>query len=249
MLNKIASRWAALLSPQRQQQFQAIIARILVRFKRLTHVSYSPAELNELIKVHIPQSFFINTPAGQGKFTLLEAQLTMPSTEHCFNVQLLSSFEVQNLGNPIYRAHLVIQLHATPQYDPTRSLVYIDQTSVKDIRLIHDEYSLLTDTQQLLNSFLPGSMASLLSNTMKSTLSLFTAGTSDAAMDYLKLYVGGSKQRVLDYHKPQLEKVITELAASDELQYKLDETDWEENLFAELGKEVVVEEGELRLKF
>jgi hypothetical protein len=249
LLNSFAKRWALLLSPQRQQQFQTIVARFLIRFKRLTHVSYSSSELNELIKAHIPQTFIINTPAGQGKFTLLEAELTMPSTEHCFNVQLLSSFEVQNLGNPIYRAHLIVQLHATPQYEARRNLIYVNQTMVRDIRLIHDEYALLTDTQQLLNSFLPGSMASLLSNTVKSTLSLFTAGTSDAAMDYLKLYVGGSKQRVLDYHKPQLEKVITELAASDELQYKLDETDWEESLFAELGKEVVVEEGELRFKF
>jgi hypothetical protein len=244
-----ARRWATLLSPRRQQKLQTLIARLLVRFKRLTHVSYSSAELNELIKTHIPQSFVINTPAGQGKFTLLEAELSMPFAEQIFHVQILSSFEVQNLGNPIYRAHLVIQLHATPQYDPTRSLVYVNQTMVQDIRLIHDEYAMLNDTQQLLNSFLPTAMASLLSSTVKSTLSLFTAGTSDAAMDYLRLYVGGSKQRVLDYHKPQLEKIITGLAASDELQYKLDETDWEENLFAEMGKEVVVEEGELRFKF
>ena len=66
--------------------------------------------------------------------------------------------------------------------------------------------------------------------------------------DYLKLYVDGSKQRVLDYHQSQLEKRVAEMTQSESLRYTMDENIWEEWVFINLGKEVVIEEGKLRFK-
>lgn len=80
-------------------------------------------------------------------------------------------------------------------------------------------------------------------------LRMVTAGMSDEAMAYLQLYLSGSKQRVLDYHKPQLEALITTLAEENYLEYPLDKSDWQELLFFYYGKTVAIEEQELRFKF
>jgi hypothetical protein len=76
-----------------------------------------------------------------------------------------------------------------------------------------------------------------------------TGTTASEANSYLQMYLSGSKQKILDYHKPQIENIIVELAASEDMQYSLDTNDFEENLFIQYGKEVVVEERHLRFKF
>jgi hypothetical protein len=53
----------------------------------------------------------------------------------------------------------------------------------------------------------------------------------------------------LDYHKPQIENLIIELAASEDMQYSLDINDFEESLFIQYGKEIIVEQGNVRFKF
>jgi hypothetical protein len=84
---------------------------------------------------------------------------------------------------------------------------------------------------------------------MKTAFSIMTGTTTSEANSYLQMYLSGSKQKVLDYHKPQIEKLIVDLAAGDDMQYSLDINDFEEGLFIQYGKEVIVEEGNLRFKF
>ena len=72
------------------------------------------------------------------------------------------------------------------------------------IRLINDDYSLIQDTRFLINKLVPGGLAGLFSSSVKNVLSLVSAGTSNQAVSYLQLYLDGSKQKILDYHRPQI---------------------------------------------
>jgi hypothetical protein len=45
-------------------------------------------------------------------------------------------------------------------------------------------------------------------NPVKSALNVLTAGTLNQAVSYLQMYIGGSKKRVLDYHRSQIEEQI-----------------------------------------
>ena len=76
-----------------------------------------------------------------------------------------------------------------------------------------------------------------------------TCTTATQANSYLQMYLRVSKQKVFDYHKPQIENIITDLAAGEDMQYSLDINDFEEGLFVQYGKKVVVEQGHLRFKF
>jgi hypothetical protein len=84
---------------------------------------------------------------------------------------------------------------------------------------------------------------------MKTALNIMTGSIASEVNNYLKMYLSGSKQKVLDYHKPQIENIIVKLAASEDMQYSLSENNFEEGLFIQYGKEVVVEQGHLRFKF
>lgn len=225
------------------------LAKILIKLGRLTHADYSSDELNEFLSPHLPETFEIEVPAGNGQLTLLQANVRMRGAENGIQVQLLSSFQVESLGNPIYRAHLIVQLKATPVYIQKDKVVKLKTLEVREIELVNDEYSVLKDTQELLSNFVPKPFQSLLTGTMKSAFGILTGGGTDAAANYLKLYLSGSKQRILEYHKPQLTSLVSALVDDEDFQYRLDESDWQEHLFACYGKEVVVEEGQLRFKF
>lgn len=226
-----------------------LVAKLLIKFGKLTHADYTADEISELISPYLPSTFKIEVPAGNGELTLLEAEVNIGYHNSTVSVQLLGSLVVESMGNPIYRAHLVINLEATPFYDVESKVVKLSQLNMVDVRLINDEYALLKDTQHLLSLFVPRPFQSLVTGTVKSALGIITGGGSDAASNYLKLYLTGSKQKILEYHRPQLSSLVADLIHDEDFQYELDTSDWEEYLFTLYGKEVVVEQGQLRFKF
>jgi hypothetical protein len=219
-----------------------------IHFKKVRYVEYSSAEIEAIIKPHLPQTVPISVPRGEGKLVLLSAEVDMPKASDQLLCQLLCSFEINYLASPIYRAHLLVSLTAKPDYKQQQQAVYLAETRIVNIRLVKDEYSIIKDYKSLLTLFIPSPMLSLLTGTMKNAFNLMSSTVPVEMNDYLKLYVDGSKQRVLDYHQSQLEKRVAEMTQNESLRYNMDGNIWEEWVFINLGKEVVVEEGKLRFK-
>jgi hypothetical protein len=212
-------------------------------------VDYTVEDISQLIEPHLPISFPISVPKGDGRFTLLQAKISMPRHSNNIQAELLGSIEVTYLGNPIYRAHVFLEVQAKPQYDDITKNVMLTEIRIIDIHMLNDEYAILKDTSNLLNLFVPSPVLSMVAGTMKTAFNIMTGTTAAEANSYLQVYLSGSKQKVLDYHKPQIERIIIDLAASEDMQYSLDINDFEEGLFIQYGKKVMVEEGHLRFKF
>jgi len=68
-------------------------------------------------------------------------------------------------------------------------------------------------------------------------------------INYLELFSSGSKQQVLDYHKKDIAQLVLAKVEQQDWRYLLDESDFEEQLFAEFGQEVAVENEHLVFKF
>lgn len=217
--------------------------------RKLTHVDYSTKEISDLIQPHLPLSFSVDVPAGSGRFSLNKTHISMPHKSNKIQAKAEGCIEITYLGNPIYRAHLVLEVKAKPYYDSRHHKILLTDLYISEIYLLNDEYSVLKDTSTLLNQLVPSPVLNVLTGTMKTAFNLMTGSTTTEASRYLHMYLGGSKQKVLDFHKPQLEHIIIDLAASEDMQYRLDKNDFEENLFIQFGKEVVVEDGYLRFKF
>ncbi|WP_343860758.1 hypothetical protein [Aliiglaciecola litoralis] len=231
------------------EKLNRLVAKWMIKLGKLTHVDYSISELNELVKPFFPQSMQIDVPVGKGLFTISEASVDIPRKSSHIEVQLHSSLDIDAIGNPLYRAHVLVILSLTPAYDKQHNTVSIGELELKSIHLINDQYAVINDSKQLLNMVLPKGVQNLITGTFKSAMGIMTAGSSDAASDYLRMYLSGSKQKVLDYHQPQLIKLIDELKHDPEFVFELDKHDWQQALFRQFGEKVVVEDRCVRFKF
>jgi hypothetical protein len=225
------------------------MAKWLIRSKKLTHVDYSVDEISQLIKPHLPITLPITVPRGDGQFTLSRIKIVIPKHIKHIQAELLGGLEITYLGNPIYRAHLSIGVNASPFYDQGNKSVTLQELSITHIELLQDEYSILKDTSNILNALVPSPVLSMVTGTMKTAFNLMTGTTAAGANAYFQIYLSGSKQKILDYHQPQLEKIIKDLVASEDMSYKMKIDDWQERLFIKFGNKVEVEDGQIRFKF
>ncbi|WP_034474452.1 DUF1439 domain-containing protein [Aestuariibacter salexigens] len=238
-----------------REKWQILLARLLIKSRRLTHDAYTITELNALLAGHFPRSMEVEVPVpvGRGELTLHKAEVHLDEQRQRIDVQILASLAISAVGNPLYRAHLNVIIAARPHYEAQTTKVMMQDIEVKDIYLIDDDYALLNDSTAVLDKLLPIPVAGLFATTLKGpfkgAISLLTAGVSEQALRYVRLYFDGNKQRVLDYHKPQLQQLVTELAEQEHFEYTMDQTDWQEYLFAKWGKRVVIENNELRFRF
>jgi hypothetical protein len=240
-----------------KDKLKVIGGRWLVRTQRLTHSAFTVAELNALVRPHFPCTMPIEVPVGMGSLTLMEAELSLNDEKNRIELELLADLRISVKTGPLYQAHLLVLLSATPAYLVEQKTVVLGDVSIDNILLVNDDYALITDTSSLLNSLGPLPVGAILGrglkgpigSTVKGVLNLFTAGMSEHALNYLRLYLDGSKQRVLDYHRAELEQKVKALVIEENIHYTLDASDWQEWLFCELGREVVVEQQELRFKF
>lgn len=237
------------MKPDWRLKLRLFSARLLIKLGKLTHADYSSAELKAAVDKHLPETFQIEVPVSKGELCLLEAQISMPKKEALIDVHLLGSLLIGPPAKPIYRAHITIHLQAFPIYESENNTVKLDKLLVSNVQLVNDEYSIVEDSKELLGLLFPVPFQNLLTGTVKSAIGLLTGGGSDLAVDYMKLYLSGSKQRILDYHRPQIEALVSDFAQSEDLQYRLDPKEFEEHLFCLYGKEVLVEDGKLRFKF
>lgn len=232
-----------------KNRLKVAIAMLLVKLGKLKYDQFTEQELNQLIVGYFPQALTLPVPVGKASLKLLQGEISMPTSTDRIQLQLFCSIEIRVLANPIYRAHLVIVVSADPHYLSEHSTLTIDNIRVDDVALLNDEYALLNDTSKLIDALSPVPIAGLLTNPMKSALNILTAGTSNQAIEYLQMYIGGSKQRILDYHRTQIEDHVINAIANEDLTIELDPAEWRQNLFSRLGKEVVVEDNELRFYF
>ena len=70
-----------------------------------------------------------------------------------------------------------------------------------------------------------------------------------AVKEYLALFTEANKQKVLDFHRPQIERQITQSIEQGDIEYQLQAADFEEQIFADLGKHIDVEKHQLVFRF
>ena len=222
------------------------LAQWLVKWGKLTHDDFTKSELHDLVKGSFPYSFTFDIPMGTGTVTVLEGNITLDSESNRIGLQCLAALNIVVATTTIYRAHVVFTVSASPYYDKNMSTLYLTGVATDSVTLVNDDYALIKDTQFLMSRLFPKSVNSLLGGSLKSALSMFSAGTSDLAADYLKVYLSGSKQAVLDYHIPHINNAIKKQIKQEDLSHTMRHDHWREVLFSKAGQNVRVEDDVLR---
>ncbi len=232
-----------------QDKWRVAAGWVLVKLGKLTHDDFTPEELNALVAPHFPQHFPIRPPIGEGAVTLERGQVSLNESANRISVQALASLEVSAFSAKLYRAHIMLHASCTPRFNSESATLHLEDVRFDGTRLINDDYALIKDTRFLIEKLLPGGVSNLLGRSVISGLSVLSGGISSQALDYLKLYLNGSMQRVLDYHQPQIESLMRETLAHTELHHRMRHDQWREYLFARLGQHVGIEDNRLRFYF
>lgn len=232
-----------------QRYLLRLFAKLAIRFKWIKQEVYTADELNELLATNFPQTIPLDLSTSDGELILLNAELSMPLAQDQLHIQLYSGFRLMVAGQDIYRAHIVVTGTVTPYYVVDEKSIRIKDMRISDIRLVNDDYAFISSTTDIVTLFMPKAFKYLLLGTVQLTLSVLKGIVPAYLLNYLMLFTHGSKQKVLDYHRADIERLVLKEVEQEDWQYILDETDFEQQLFAELGQEIVVENGQLVFKF
>ena len=252
MVQKQQNAWqlSLQLSLQKSKRFFMRMAiKLAMHFKWLKAARYTQEELNELLAASFPQTIPLAIANSQGQLTILNAELTMPMAQNKLHIQLFCALNVSVAKRDIYRAHLVATGSVLPYFDTQARVIRIRDMQLADIRLVNDDYAFIGSTTDLVTLFMPKPFKYLLLSTVQLTFSLLKGVVPSDVLNYLSLYSSGSKQRVLDYHKPEIENILLAKIEQEDWFYELDESDFEEQIFAEYGQHIEIEDGDLVFKF
>ena len=230
-------------------KFRYIGGWLLVKTGRLTYDAFTQSELTNLLKSFLPLQLDIDVPVGRGKFCCLEGEIIMPSQYGQIQLNLFTDFQVELMGNPIYRAHIIAILEGKPSYKIKAARLDIDDIRLHSLTLVHDEYSLIKDTSTLLQQLTPISLVNTLTAPFKHVVNTVTAGLSDSAVDYLQSYTNSNKQKLLDQHTPAIESALYQALDNLETSFTMRPSEWRESLFARFGKRVSVDDHLLKFWF
>jgi len=223
--------------------------KLAIRFKWHKASYYTAQELNQMLTASFPQTIPLSLANTDGQVVINNAELSMPASENKLHIQLYCGFSLSVVNHDIYRSHLIVSGTVTPIYSPSEKAICIKDMQLSDLRLVNDDYAFIESTTQIATLFVPKSFKYLLLSTMSITLSVLKGVVPNELINYLELFSSGSKQQVLDYHKKDIAQLVLAKVEQQDWRYLLDESDFEEQLFAEFGQEVAVENEHLVFKF
>lgn len=232
-----------------KSRFQRLCAHLLVRFKYIKRVPFELNTVNQLVKQQLPQQLSMTIPGGTGELSILDSHFSVISDKSCLQVEVLCNFSVNVKKTVIYNTHLQLLLEVSPIYLPIDKMISLSNVKVVAVKLISDNYSVIKDTGNIIRSFLPKPLNSIINLTMSSTQMILNHKTINSVTQYLSLYSSGSKQIILDYHRADIEKKIIDIAKSKVMQYQLNESIFEEKLFSQYGKKISIEDNQLYFDF
>ncbi len=232
------------------QRFLNWVARFLIRFKRLKEVVYTETELNEMIVESLPQTMAFDVPGGTAKLIVMTAEVSLGrDSQQGLMVNLLCSLEISSMERQIYRAHLAVAVKASPYYHQDDQTIRLKDTVITELTLVNDEYLLIKSTTDLIKALTPNILQGLVSATLGSAVGVMSALTTPELKGYLAMFTDGNKQKVLDFHRPQVEKTLKTLINNGDLSYQLEPTDFEEKIFVDMGRQIDVDNHQLVFRF
>jgi hypothetical protein len=225
-------------------------ARTLIRSKRLKEIRYNATQLNEMIGQSLPHTETFEVPGGQAELIVMTAQVSVGNNNNeGLTVKLLCSLDISSLDRQLYRAHLDVDLKALPFYYKEKKSIRFKEISMTSLTLVNDEYLLIRSTNDVIKSLTPNILKGIVNVTIGSAIGVMSEVATPAVKEYLAVFTEANKQKVLDFHRPQVEKMLSGLFSNGDIEYQLQESDFEEKIFADLGQQIDVDAHNLVFKF
>ena len=243
-------------------KFSQWITRLLVRFGRVKNSPMEFIEINQMLNGWLPVDFDIAVPGGRqasetANLKLVSVDLTTVALDVTENqksderlwVIIDCNFEVKMNRSVIFRTKLRLELQADPDYCVKTKSIGVCNAKLCRVELVDGKDSFIKDMNTLANGILPTPLKGLFNVAMASTKAILGDEVVSGMTKYLSLYNSGNQQRIVDYHKKDIENKIIELTDDSDFRYQLDSTNFEEKLFSDYGKKITIQDGELLFEF
>lgn len=216
-------------------------------------------EVSRMINDWLPADFDIPVAASREPLAAVNLELVNldlttvnidgDSTHERLVAIIYCHFEVKMNHAVIFRTNLELELHADPNYCLNSKSIGICNAKLSKVTLVDGKDSFIKDVSTLANGILPSPLKGLFNVAMASTSAILGDEIVSGMTKYLSLYNFGNQQRIVDYHQKDIEDKIIELTQDADFRYQLNMVEFEEKLFSDYGKKIILREGKLVFVF
>ncbi len=236
-----------------RRSFKDWIARLLIRTKRIKESVYTLEELSDSVSQQLPHVHELDVPGGvlsKGELVIMDGSLILEANDRAaLGFLLHTSIDVAIGGQTLYRAHIDVLACASVWFNAEKKCLSFKDCEIRSLTLKNDSYFFLESSANIVKSLTPSLFRGVIGATLDTAVGMINKVSDTELKHYLAMVADSGKQSVLDYHRAEVEQEIEDLIQLGELDYPLDENDFEEALFAELGKDIEVRDNQLVFKF
>ncbi len=241
--------------------------RLFVHMGGVPSAPIEISEVNQLINAWLPTHFDLSIPGGRERMESANLELvrielsafpvesSVESSTHSESCKerlqavIDCKFEVTMNSSVVFKTKLALELQADPDYSEEHKSVGVRNAELKKIDFVTGKDSFIKDVSNLANGILPSPLRGLFNVAMASTSVILGDEVVNGMTKYLSLYNSGNQQRIVDYHKKDIENKIIGLTQDTSFRYQLNAANFEEKLFSDYGKKIIVQDGKLLFEF
>jgi hypothetical protein len=224
------------------EKIQQWLIPILIKLKFIKQVAFSLAELTDDIQVHLPFDIKFSVPNGNGFVIISDVQLAEHQTG-LLSAKLKGTLDIQCMGEHLYSSKIQIELFGKPIFIKEKSVIRATDVVIGQINLADDNLVVAHNARKII-----GKLSNNVLGQMMGTALVFLDNVTDMK-GYVANFVNKSSHRILELHRKEIESNLIDSLSNGDLEYTLEDTILDEQLFIKYGKDILVENEGLTFRF
>jgi hypothetical protein len=228
------------------EKIQQWLAPKLIALKFVKQVTVPLAKLTNDMQIYLPFDIKFSVPNGEGLVIISHLHLA-ENKNGLVAVKLKGTLDIRCMGEHLYSSNIHIELLGKPIFMKEQSVIRTTNVEIGKVSLADDNLVMVRNTRKILGK---------LSNNILGHMWTLTMGTALGFLDnvtdmrsYIALFVNKSSHKILELHRKEIENNLMASFSNGDIEYALDETIFDENLFIKYGKDILVENEALTFRF
>jgi hypothetical protein len=224
------------------EKIQQWLTPILIKLKIVKQVTFSLAELTDDIQIYLPFDIKFSVPNGNGFVIISHLQLA----EHrkgLLSAKLKGTLDIQCMGEHLYNSNIQIELFGKPIFIKEKSVIRATDVVIGQINLADDNLVVANNARKII-----AKLSNNILGQIMGTALVFLDNVTDMK-GYVANFVNKSSHRILELHRKEIEINLIDSLSNGDLEYTLEESIFDEQLFIKYGKDILVENEGLTFRF
>jgi hypothetical protein len=224
------------------EKIQQWLSPILIKLKIVKQVTFSLSELTDDIQIYLPFDIKFSVPNGNGFVIISHVQLA-EHQDGLLSAKLKGTLDIQCMGEHLYNSNIQIELFGKPIFIKEKSIIRATKVVIGQINLADDNLVVAHNARKII-----GKLSNNILGQMMGTALVFLDNVTDMK-GYIANFVNKSSHRILELHRKEIESNLIDSLSNGDLEYTLEESIFDEQLFIKYGKDILVENEGLTFRF